>query len=486
MSFTSVTFLIIFMPLCLVPAAFLKKDYRNYFLFLISVFFYMWSGLRFLVLVLISTTVIYFAGLAIEKVEGRLKNIIFIITLAYCLGILLLFKYFLAMLPGLLGLLAGIIGIEAEVIGSIGLPLGMSYYTFSMISYVIDVYWKESRAQRNIFLLYLYILFFPKIIQGPIMRYVDFEAQLETDETDLSALNDGLERFIKGLVKKVLIADQITPIVSYSFSSISQIGTIPAWLGIMAYVMQLYYDFSGYSDMALGLGQMVGFALPENFNHPMMSASMSEFWRRWHISFGQWLRQYIYTPLLKVLIDKHIVKRKNKASMLYGDIFAMLVVWCLNGLWHGWSLKFLFVGLGFWFFVAVERVKNYIFKQKGFQSGRVWRILDRFWFLTGWFSALIIFRSNSIGDALQYFRKMFVWSKTDGILFLHQYDTYIVTVLIIGLIFLFPLYGWFKEKIIERSVLATSIYRIALVGVFIVVFSYMISTEATTFLYAVY
>lgn len=485
MSFASVTFLIIFMPLCLIPAAFLKKDYRNYFLFLVSAFFYMWCGLKFLVLVLISSTVIYFAGIAIEKAEGHLKSIVLMITLAYCLGVLFFFKYFLIMLPGLSRLLAGVIGVEAEAIESIGLPLGMSYYTFSMISYVVDVYWREAKAQRNIFLLYLYILFFPKIIQGPVMRYTDFEEQMEKDEADLSSLNDGMERFIKGLVKKVLIADQITPIVSYSFSDISKIGTIPAWLGMIAYVIELYYDFSGYSDIALGMGQMVGFKLSENFDHPMMAASMSEFWRRWHISFGHWLRQYIYTPLFKILVDKHIVKRKDKASMLYGDIFAMMIVWILNGLWHGWSLKFLFVGLGFWFFVAVERVKNYILKQKG-ASGRMWKLFDRLWFLVGWISMLIIFRSNSVGDALEYFRRMFVWSKTDGILFLHQYDNYIVTALIVGLIFLFPIYGWLKEKIIERRIWSSAIYRVALVGVFVVVFSYMISTGTATFLYAVY
>lgn len=378
------------------------------------------------------------------------------------------------------------------------LPLGISFYTFSLISYLLDVYWGICKVQRNYLNIWLYVTFFPKVIQGPVMRYADFEKQLHDRTVDLTGMNEGLERFIKGMFKKVMIADQLQGLVAYSFSNIGDVGTIPAWIGIICYMLQLYYDFSGYSDMAVGLARMVGFTIPENFDHPYISSSVAEYWRRWHISLGAWFRDYVYTPVIRSLLGKKWTQ-KVKKPFLMCDALALVVTWILTGIWHGSGLQFLIFGLWFCLFIVLERLRDD--RRKALKKQGKLKTLKR----TGWQKAadhigtmlavvvgMVFFRADSAGTALQYIRRMLIWNTTDGILMLHQFNNYLVVFLIVALVFVFPVYGKIKEKV--RSLVTGTkwapavfvAYRVGLIAAFLLSFSFMVSSGHTSFLYEVF
>lgn len=500
MAFTSVVFLVLFFPACVLINYFLAEKYRNVFLCAASLVFYFWCGIQFLVLIIASSCFAYALGLLITRAKrAGIKKLLLIFGIAVNVGALCYYKYLFNILAALTPWLASMAGHEVTIMSqSPALPLGISFYTFSLLSYLLDVYWGICEAQKNYLNIWLYVAFFPKVVQGPIMRYADFEGQLHDRTVDLTGLNEGLERFIKGMFKKVMIADQLSGLVAYSFSNIGGVGTVPAWISVICYMLQLYYDFSGYSDMAVGLARMMGFTIPENFDHPYMSSSVAEYWRRWHISLGAWFRDYVYTPVIRSLTQKKWAK-KLKKPFLVCDALALVVTWTLTGIWHGSGLQFLIYGLWFGMFIILERLRDDHRKTLK-KQGRL-KTLKR----TGWRKALdhvvtmlavtigmVFFRADSLTTALRYLKRMFVWSAVDDVLMLSECRNYLVVFLVVALVFVFPVYGKVKAKMrhlfagTKWEPVARLGYRIGLFAAFLLSFVFAVSNGYESFLYEVF
>lgn len=470
MSFTSIVFLLVFFPLCMVGNVLLSERWRNTFLCLMSMVFYAWCGIHYLLLLMLSATLAYAFGLWIEKAgEGGAKRRILCLALAFYLGILFGCKYLFDFFP-----------------------LGISFYTFSILSYLLDVYWEKCKAQKQIVHVWLYILFFPKLIQGPIMRYTAFEAQLNHREVSLDAFNQGFTRMIKGMVKKVMIADRIDVFVSYSFTNVGQIGTLAAWTGIFAYLLQLYYDFSGYTDIAVGLGQMAGFILPENFDHPYLSSSVSEYWRRWHITLGEWFRDYVYMPVSRFLMEWKPLHKLNN-PMLACDLLSLFAVWTLTGIWHGSGLKYFAWGMWYFGFIAFERIRDFYRKKKRRKQREkakkkltpLQKLGDRLLFAVAVIFGQVIFRAGSLAEAFAYWGKMLLPTRGDGWYFLYSFTNYRAAALAAGIVFCFPLYRYLEKKISGNEA-AWLLYRAVLLLAGCVAFSFAAGAGYSAFLYEVF
>jgi alginate O-acetyltransferase complex protein AlgI len=346
--FSSLEFIFIFLPVFLAVYFLLRDRYKNSWLLLGSLAFYAYGTISqplALILLIASVAVNYAAGFGIEA-YGRYRKLIFILALIYNIGCLFAFKYLNFLLEtatGLLNLFPALNGINLPGVGLI-LPLGISFYTFSIVSYIADVYTGKIHAEKSPIKLGVYLCMFPRLIAGPIVAYSGVSEQIDGRRHSLSSVNSGLMDFTAGLGLKVLLANQIgrlwSDIGSIGFDSIS---TPLAWMGVVAFSMQIYFDFWGYSLMAVGLGRMLGFELPENFNSPYTALTMTDFWRRWHMTLGLWFRNYIYIPLGG--------SRSGKAKAFRN----MLVVWLLTGLWHGASWNFVLWGLITFLIIAVEK-----------------------------------------------------------------------------------------------------------------------------------
>lgn len=339
MVFSSITFVYAFFPLVAV-AYYLSKNrvYRNVVLLLASLLFYSWGEPRFLLLMLAATLAAYCGGLLMERSTAH-KRLILIVTVVLLVGNLFVFKYlnfFSENLSALFGWRA---------LPKLTLPIGISFYTFQILSYVIDLYRGEIRVQRNYFYLLLYVSFFPQLIAGPIVRYETVEQEILERRESIDDVAAGLRRFILGLAKKVILANNIARIAETIYAGDSAVyGTALYWLAAVAYALQIYFDFSGYSDMAIGLGRMFGFHFLENFNYPYISLSVTEFWRRWHISLSTWFRDYVYIPLGGNRVSRGKWVRN------------ILVVWGLTGLWHGADWNFLLWGLYYGVLLLIEKL----------------------------------------------------------------------------------------------------------------------------------
>ena len=339
MVFSSITFVYAFFPLVAV-AYYLSKNrvYRNVVLLLASLLFYSWGEPRFLLLMLAATLAAYCGGLLMERSTAH-KRLILIVTVVLLVGNLFVFKYlnfFSENLSALFGWRA---------LPKLTLPIGISFYTFQILSYVIDLYRGEIRVQRNYFYLLLYVSFFPQLIAGPIVRYETVEQEILERRESIDDVAAGLRRFILGLAKKVILANNIARIAETIYAGDSAVyGTALYWLAAVAYALQIYFDFSGYSDMAIGLGRMFGFTFPENFDYPYLARSVTDFWRRWHQTLGQWFRDYVYIPLGG--------SRTTRAKWIRN----VAVVWLLTGLWHGAAWTFILWGLFFAVFLTVEKL----------------------------------------------------------------------------------------------------------------------------------
>lgn len=341
MLFSSVTFLFFFLPTVLGLYYLVPKKFKNYILLFFSMLFYAWGGLLYLPLLLISIYMNYIFGLKIEKYNSNpiKKKRILIISIVCNVIFLSIFKYSNFIVDNINIVLNTTINIP-----TIPLPIGISFYTFQAMSYVIDVYRKDGKIQRNIFNLALYISMFPQLVAGPIVRYQTVDNQISNRSHSFDKFNSGVERFIKGLFKKVIISNSVGELSTLIYGLTDyEMSVASAWIGAIAYTLQIYFDFSGYSDMAIGLGKMLGFDFLENFNYPYISKSVSEFWRRWHISLGSWFRDYIYIPF-----------GGNRVSNL--KIYRNLaIVWIVTGIWHGASWNFVMWGIYFGIFIMLER-----------------------------------------------------------------------------------------------------------------------------------
>lgn len=390
MVFSSMIFLCVFLPVILVIYFALPKQSRNLWLLLASLFFYAWGEPRYILIMLFSTVFDYFNGRVIEyaTLKGKrdtLGRAVLVLSIAGNLGILCFFKY----TDFVLGTVNRLAGTQFGLL-QLALPIGISFYTFQTMSYTIDVYRGEIPAQHNIISFGMYVCLFPQLIAGPIVRYKDVQKEIDARKTTISGAVHGLQRFLIGLAKKVLLANQIGAL----WDEIKGLGGSDmsmslAWLGAVAFTFQIYFDFSGYSDMAIGLGEMFGFHFPENFDHPYESKSITEFWRRWHMTLGTWFREYLYIPL-----------GGNRKGVVR-QIFNLLVVWFLTGLWHGAGWNFILWGL--YYFVLLVLEKFVLRRLLGRLPDVIRHLYTLFFVVVGW----VIFACDDLGLLGSYLKAMF-------------------------------------------------------------------------------
>lgn len=345
MVFSTLTFLFVFLPtVCILYFIIPNRTYRNALLLVFSLLFYSWGEPKYIALMLLASLVAYIGGLFIDKLDQlkslKLKKVVFVLTTILLALNLFIFKYLNFTVDNVNNLFNTSISV-----GKILLPIGISFYTFQILSYVIDLYKKEVAVQKNYFYLTLYVTFFPQLIAGPIVRYQTIEDEINTRKETFDDFVLGFRRFIVGLAKKVIVANNVGAIATIIYTGDSTIyGTQFYWLAAIAYALQIYFDFSGYSDMAIGIGKMFGFNFLENFNYPYISTSITEFWRRWHISLSSWFRDYIYIPLGGNRVKK------------YRWLLNIFVVWSLTGFWHGAEWNFIAWGLYYAFMLVLEKL----------------------------------------------------------------------------------------------------------------------------------
>ena len=406
MLFSSLLFLQIFLPVTLaayygiglLPASSPEKKRRrkNAVLLLASLVFYGFSGLKYLLLMLAVILLNYVGGLLVSrgKTEGS-RKLFLALTVILNLGLLFYFKYF-NLFRDLTEEIKSLFGGESEAFMRIVLPVGISFYIFQALSYTIDVYRGTAELQKNPLTFALYVSCFPQLIAGPIVQYSDVSAQLSNRSENVEQFSEGIRRFIYGLAKKVLIANSVAEIADAIWAlEVGKIGAGLAWLGAVAYFFQIYYDFSGYSDMAIGLGKMFGLDFKENFRYPYLADSVTDFWRRWHISLGSWFRNYVYIPLGG--------NRDGEGRA----VFNMAVVFFLTGVWHGANWTFFFWGVYHGFF----RILEYCLTKKPLDSARSRRrrfrlpgqIYTFLVVLIGW----IFFRADTLPDAFAFVGQLF-------------------------------------------------------------------------------
>ena len=383
MVFSGAVFLYAFLPLTLAVYALAPQRGRNAVLLIASLLFYAFGEPVYVFLLLLSSVSDWALSLCIERRRGtRTAKLALAVSVLLNLGLLGFFKYadfFLTTVNGLFGLSLPLTGVR--------LPLGISFYTFQTMSYTIDVYRGHVRPQRNLATFATFVCLFPQLIAGPIVRYSDIAVQLKTREHSVSEAASGARRFILGLAKKILLANLLGELVS-SFRASADLSVLYYWLGAIAFTLQIYYDFSGYSDMAIGLGRIFGFRFPENFQYPYLSGSITEFWRRWHISLGSWFRDYLYIPLGG--------NRKGSARQLLN----ILLVWLATGLWHGAAWNFVLWGLLYAVLLTAEK----LFLLRGLQKLHVLNHVYVLLFVTLGF---VLFDASSVQDAAQSIRAMF-------------------------------------------------------------------------------
>ena len=384
MVFSSIVFLFYYLPLVLAVYCLIPKKYRNLWLFVVNLVFYGWGEPVYVLLMVFSICLNYTSGRLIGAYRAdrrkKAKAVLFVNT-AVNLLLLIIFKY-ADLLVGSFNQLCG----TALPLPGLSLPIGISFYTFQTMSYPIDVYRGDADVQKDFIRFGTFVALFPQLIAGPIVRYKDIACQLEERTLTTDRFSSGVERFTVGLGKKVLLANNIGALWD-AYASASSLTVSGAWLGALAFSLQLYFDFSGYSDMAIGLGRMLGFEFLENFNYPYISRSITEFWRRWHISLGTWFRDYLYIPL------------GGNRRGLPRQLLNILIVWALTGLWHGANWTFLLWGLYYAFFLIIEKLFLLKKLQKSVVLSRIYTLLV---VVFGW----MLFQLDSVPEVLHYWKAM--------------------------------------------------------------------------------
>lgn len=385
MVFSSTVFLFLFFPIVLAIYynPFIKsRKFRNSFLLLASIGFYAWGEPIYVGLVLVSIVVTWILGLLIDQMKQKKMLITF--GVIYHIGILFVFKY-LSFLSEELSRITN----RQSIIIKIALPIGISFFTFQMLSYLFDVYYGKVKVQRNLLDLALYAALFPQLIAGPIVRYETIENEIRNRKETWEDFQEGLRRFVVGLGKKALLADFLASIVDpiFEMQANTGAGLVTVWIGAIAYTLEIYFDFSGYSDMAIGLGRCFGFHFKENFNYPYVASSINEFWKRWHISLTDWFRDYVYIPAG----GNRVTKFKHFRNTI--------IIWALTGIWHGANWTFLVWGLVFCIFQLWEK---YVFK-----ISDISKLIGHFITMVIVIINFVIFRSDSMLNAFRYIKDMF-------------------------------------------------------------------------------
>ncbi|HBE12680.1 MAG TPA: membrane-bound O-acyltransferase family protein [Clostridiales bacterium] len=469
MVFSSSVFLFAFLPVVLLVYYGIfsfSRTVQNIFLCIVSLFFYAWGEPWFVFAMIGSILFNYAMGLWVSKnMENKSKKrLIHFITTFINLALLFVFKYLMFVVKTW----DSWFGSESNI-PTIVLPIGISFFTFQAMSYVFDVSRGHGQAQKNPLNVALYISFFPQLIAGPIVRYETVAEQINHRKENLTDFCDGVVRFIIGLAKKVLIANQLalTADVAFKNNMDGSLSVSMAWLGILAYTLQIYYDFSGYSDMAVGLGRMFGFHFVENFNYPYIATSITAFWRRWHISLSTWFRDYVYFPLGG--------SRVNSKVRL---IFNLFVVWTLTGIWHGAYWTFIAWGLMFFVLIAVEKLTGYPDKFK-YLSPLKW-LITMLIVILGW----VLFRSNTMTEAWQYINVMF---GAQGIGFTDAAFTRYLSsswmLLLAGGVCAVPWVSLFRKKFEKNNFVLDIVTAVVLIVLFVGALSYIIQGAYDPFIY---
>ena len=465
MLFSSLTFLFGFLPILLlgyyvVPS----RKFKNCILLVFSLLFYAWGEPKYILLMLVTILISYIMGLLINKYDSKpkVKKLLLTMSIILILAGLIFFKYTNFILENITRVT------KADItFMDIILPIGISFYSFQILSYVIDLYNKKVEVQRNIFSLALYVSLFPQLIAGPIVRYETVEDELKNRKENLPDILSGFKRFIVGLSKKIIIANNMGLIADSIFVlNNSNIGTLIMWLGVLAYTLQIYFDFSGYSDMAIGLGKMFGFHFLENFNYPYIAKSITDFWRRWHISLSSWFRDYIYIPL-----------GGNRVSKLKW-IRNICVVWLLTGLWHGASWNFVLWGAYFAIILLIEKIFLLKFIEK---SPKIIQWLYAiFLIMLGW----VIFRCESMELMKNVLSKMFVYQKSDLLKFITENINLLFSMLFIlpAIVVSFQIVPKLKEKF-NKSIIMYAGYNLLILILFSINIVFLTSSSYNPFIY---
>ncbi len=466
MVFSSIPFLFFFFPIFLILYYAAPYKYKNIILLIFSLIFYAWGEPIYILLMIFSSLVDFVNGKNIEKYKNdkKKRKLFLILSIIINLGLLGFFKYS----DFLIGIVNSILNVNIPLL-NLGLPIGISFYTFQTMSYVIDVYRGTVKAQNSYFNYMTYVSMFPQLIAGPIVRYEDVAKEIEHKQITFSKFSEGLLRFMRGLFKKVLIANN----VGYLFAVIStmttgEISVLSAWLGIIAFTFQIYFDFSGYSDMAIGMGKMIGFTYLENFDHPYISKSITEFWRRWHMSLSTWFKDYVYIPLGGSRVSR-IINIRN-----------ILIVWMLTGLWHGASLNFILWGLYYGIVLILEKfiLKKYIDKL----PNTLKHIYTLILILIGW----LIFAFDDMSNLERFTKIMFGFGNVPFINsnFVYYFENYFI-ILLISALFSTPIYSKIKDNL-KKIRFPKTLFVIVLVTyvlLFIVTISYLVNDTYNPFLY---
>ncbi|MDM5332384.1 MBOAT family O-acyltransferase [Ureibacillus composti] len=471
MVFSSLIFLYVFLPIVIILYFISPKALRNTILLIVSLLFYAWGEPKYVLLMLISIIINYVFGIVIDKADGKSKRLTFLwITVILNLAILGYYKY----AGFFIDIFSDITGQEIEW-EAVPLPIGISFYTFQAISYIIDVYRKEVPAQRSLIDLSLFITLFPQLVAGPIVRYQTVNEEIKKRITTSSDLMIGTRRFIQGLGKKVLIANPMGEIADQIFAlSGGDLTTGTAWVGIIAYSLQIYFDFSGYSDMAIGLARIFGFKFEENFNYPYIAQSVSEFWRRWHISLSSWFRDYVYFPLGGSRVSHEWKVYRN-----------LLVVWTLTGFWHGASWTFM--AWGFYFGILISLEKKFLLKWLN-KIPRVFRhIYVLFIVMIGW----VFFRADNFSYAFDYLKAMFFMTDAatfdyETLLYMKDYAIYFIAAFVLSMP-IYIMYQKWSESKAEKSIAYAAPLRIwqtvFYIALILVITMYLVNATHNPFIY---
>ena len=438
MVFSSVIFLTFFFPIVFTIYFLLHNNVKNAFLLIVSILFYMWGAPKFIFAILGTTALDFFLVKALyNSSSDKKRKLLLILSLCLNVGMLFYFKYcnfFIDNANDILHLFTDKQIHWTKII----LPIGISFYTFESLTYVVDVYRRVHKPLNNFWEYQLYIILFPKLIAGPIIRYHEISDQI-TGRLGKENVNDvlgGFYRFVIGLSKKVLIANTMAQVADEIFNSdITAISTPYAWLGMLAYTFQIYFDFSGYSDMAIGMGKMLGFKFPENFDNPYTSSSITEFWRRWHITLGSWMKNYLYIPL-----------GGNKVNSKTKLFFNLWLVFILSGFWHGAAWTFMFWGIYHGLFLILERLFLLTLYKK---LGKVIPVLITFLLVSiGW----VFFRADSFSFGFTFIKKLFSFNGSIMYIFLsNEFVFYFILAVLFSFITLFALGKKLQLKIYDSS-----------------------------------
>ena len=460
MLFTSISFLYYFLPIVLIIYFIAPKKYKNLILFIFSLIFYFYGEPKYIFLMILEILIAYIGAILIDKYKSKK---ILILTLFIHIILLIIFKYTNFLTTNI----NNVFNTNFKLL-NIALPIGISFYTFQIISYIVDVYKDKVKVQKSFLKLATYVSLFPQLIAGPIVRYEVIENELDNRKLSFEDFSIGVRRFTIGLAKKVLIANMLGELCT-KFNLVDERSIVLYWIFAISYMLQIYFDFSAYSDMAIGLGRMFGFHFLENFDYPYVSKSITEFWRRWHISLGSWFRDYVYIPLG----GNRVSKMKHLRNIL--------IVWLLTGIWHGASWNFVIWGLMFGIILIIEKLflNKYLEKLPNF--------IRRIYVLFIVMISFIIFNADTISDAISNIIGLFGFNKKT---FINNYTIYYLKsyfiILVIAIIASTPLIkkqleNMKKNKFMNK--LINILEPIYIVSLLLIVTSYLIDNSYNPFLY---